>query len=64
MKLQIPDMVCGGCVEIITQAIAATDPTAKVTVDLPQKTLDLETQVAPELIEGAIVQAGYTVVKV
>lgn len=61
MKLQVPEMVCGGCVEIITKAIISVDPTAKVQADLGAKTLDVETQVLPIAVQEAIVQAGYKV---
>lgn len=62
MKLQVPDMVCGGCVEIITQAIISVDPAAKVMADLGTKTLNLETQASPTAIQEAIAQAGYKVI--
>ena len=64
MKLQVSDMVCGGCVEIITQAIISVDPTAKVLADLKTKTLDLETQASTTLVQEAIAQAGYKVIVV
>ncbi len=64
MKLQVSDMVCGGCVDIITQAIISVDPTAKVLADLGTKTVDIETQASTTLVQEAIAQAGYTVVAV
>lgn len=64
MKLQVSDMVCGGCVDIITQAIISVDPTAKVLADLGTKTLDIETQTSPTLVQEAIAQAGYTVIAI
>jgi len=64
MKLQVSDMVCGGCVEIITQAIMAVDPGAKVVADLATKTLNLETQISGEKVEAAIAKAGYRAVLV
>lgn len=64
MKLQVSDMVCGGCVEIITQAVISVDPTAKVSADLATKTLDLETQASTEVVQEAIAKAGYQVMKV
>ncbi len=64
MKLQVPDMVCGGCVEIITQAVISVDPAAKVMADLKTKTINLETQASTTVIEEAIAQAGYKVITV
>jgi len=59
MKLQVPEMVCGGCVEIITQAVISVDPAAKVMADLETKTLDIETQASTIAIQEAIAQVGY-----
>ena len=64
MKLQVSDMVCGGCVDIITQAIISVDPTAKVLADLATKTLDLETQASATIIQEAITQAGYKAIAI
>ncbi len=62
MKLQVSEMVCGGCVDIITQAIISVDPTAKVLADLGTKTLDIETPASTTVIQEAIAQAGYKVI--
>ncbi len=64
MKLQVPDMVCGGCVETITQAVISVDPAAKVMADLETKTINLETQASTTAIQEAIAQAGYKVMTV
>ena len=64
MKLQVPDMVCGGCVETITQAVISVDPAAKVMADLETKTINLETQASTTAIQEAIAQAGYKVMAV
>jgi copper chaperone len=62
MKLQVSDMVCGGCVDIITQAIISVDPGAEVLADLGTKTLDIETQASTIVVQEAIAQAGYKVI--
>lgn len=64
MQIKVPDMVCGGCVDIITQAIATLDSEAEVTADLSTKILEVQTTKELATVRGAIEQAGYKVVAV
>jgi len=57
-------MVCGGCVDIITQAIATLDSEANVTADLSTKILEVQTTKELATVQEAIEQAGYKVVTV
>ncbi|NJL92072.1 MAG: copper chaperone [Coleofasciculaceae cyanobacterium SM2_1_6] len=63
MQVKVPDMVCGGCVDIITQAIAALDSKAEVTADLSTKILEIQSTKELATIQGVIEQAGYQVEK-
>ncbi len=59
-QLRIPDLACSGCVEIITAAIQALEPTAEITADLATKQVTIQTQAPVTTIHEAIIQAGYT----
>lgn len=61
LKLSVPDIVCEGCAETITDTIQTMEPDAKVDVDVSNKTVTVETKAAEETIKQAIVAAGYTV---
>jgi copper chaperone len=61
MKIKVPDMVCGGCVDTITQAIVTLDSEAEVTADLSTKILEVTTSKELATVQGAIEEAGYKV---
>jgi copper chaperone len=62
---EIKDMTCGHCVSTITKAVKATDPGAKVQIDLAAHRVEIESSE----IDGAqwcdvIKEAGYTPVAI
>ena len=59
MKFHIAKMSCGGCVQTVTEAIAAVDPQAKVSADLASRTVDVETSADSGSIGKALADAGY-----
>ena len=59
IRLSIPDMSCGHCVEVVTQAVRKEDPDAKVSIDLGGRTAAIETRIPLETLAAAIEQAGY-----
>ncbi|MDJ0733201.1 MAG: heavy-metal-associated domain-containing protein [Nostocaceae cyanobacterium] len=59
--LKVPDIACEGCAQTITESIHATEPNAKVNVDVKTKTVTVESTANPESIKKAIVDAGYTI---
>ncbi len=61
LQLKVPSMVCEGCVETVTKAIQTVDSDASVTVDLPSKTVTLESQASESSFKQAIVATGHTV---
>jgi copper chaperone len=61
LKIKVPDMACGACSAVITQAVAAVDATATVEADLKTKWVNIETQVNDALVKTAIAAAGYTI---
>jgi len=54
-------MACAACVETITKAVKAVDPTANVQADPKTKQVDVETQAPEATVRQAIVGSGYPV---
>jgi copper chaperone len=65
ITFEVNDMTCGHCVSTITRALKATDPNARVAVDLATHRVQVEpaSTDADELAD-AIKEAGYTPVQV
>lgn len=60
MKFHSPDMTCGHCAGVITKAIKSVDPAAEVKVDLPTRTVSVESSATTAAIAKAVEEAGYT----
>lgn len=58
-ELQVEKMTCGGCASRVTRAVLAVDDTAKVNVDLRNKTVHVESDLDVDAVASAITQAGY-----
>ncbi len=57
----VNDMTCGHCVSTITKSLKALDPQAKVTIDLAQRLVQVESaSVGAATLQSAIAEAGYT----
>jgi copper chaperone len=65
ITFEVNDMTCGHCVSTITRALKATDPKARVEIDLAAHRVQVEpaSTDADELAD-AIKEAGYTPVPV
>ncbi|NES95230.1 MAG: heavy-metal-associated domain-containing protein [Desertifilum sp. SIO1I2] len=61
LEMVVPNMVCDGCAEKITEAIKTVDSEAKINIDLPTKHVSVDTEVSLESIEQAITAIGYEV---
>jgi copper chaperone len=59
--LKVPSIACEGCADTISRAIADSQPAAKVSVDVPAKTVTVETDSPRDEIERAIVATGHRV---
>ncbi len=58
---QVNDMTCGHCASTITRSIKATDPGAKITIDLGQHLVSVEATAADgDELREAIAEAGYS----
>lgn len=60
-ELKVDGMTCGGCVASVKRAVQALDSNANVDVDLPSKTVKVETTAQLDQLKTAIVDAGYDV---
>lgn len=60
-ELQVNGMSCGGCANSVKQTVQAIDSSARVDVDLPTKTVRVETTASLEAISAAVTEAGYPV---
>ncbi|WP_009634605.1 heavy-metal-associated domain-containing protein [Synechocystis sp. PCC 7509] len=61
LKLKVPNIMCAGCGETITDSIHTMEPDAKIDVDVQAKTVTVESAASEETIKQAIVAAGFTV---
>lgn len=64
ISFTVPDMTCGHCVATLTRALKATDPGARVDIDLVAHRVTIEPAAAgAEALRAAIAEAGYTPVQ-
>ncbi|WP_298835061.1 heavy-metal-associated domain-containing protein [uncultured Piscinibacter sp.] len=64
IAFEVNDMTCGHCASTITKALKATDPQARVTVDLARHLVTVEPEAADaDELRDAIAEAGYTPVR-
>jgi len=59
LKFNVPDMTCGHCAGAVTKAVKGVDADADVAVDLPSKTVIVETASDAEKVRQALEAAGY-----
>lgn len=64
MKFKVNDMTCGGCARHIQDALKRQDVTMKVTIDLKDKLVEVETTLSQEKISEIIQDEGYSPVLV
>ena len=56
---KVPKMSCGGCVNTIKKAILHVDEAAIIEIDLPTRTVSIQTNLPEETIFNAISDTGY-----
>ena len=59
LKLKVPEMTCGHCAATIEKAVTSVDPTARVQVDLSEKTVTIQATEQDEKISEVVRSAGY-----
>ena len=60
-ELKVDGMTCGGCTASVKRALQLLDSTARVDVDLPGKTVKVETTAQLDAVKNAVEDAGYEV---
>lgn len=58
-RLNVPEMSCGHCKTAIEQAVAGVDADARVSVDLENRTVNVETAITDAALIDALKAGGY-----
>ncbi len=58
-KLSVPEMSCGHCKTTIEKAVAGVDADARVSVDLENRTVSIESEIADAALIDALKAGGY-----
>ncbi len=58
-RFTVPDMSCGHCTAAIEKAIRQADAEARVTCDLADHSVSIDSTLPPEALRSAISDAGY-----
>jgi copper chaperone len=58
-KLNVPEMSCGHCKATIEKAVAGVDADARVSVDLENRTVSIESAIADATLIDALKAEGY-----
>lgn len=59
IELTLPTMTCGHCVKTVTTTVQKLDAHARVQIDLPRQTVQIETSQPAEVIRAALAEEGY-----
>lgn len=59
IEFQIPDMTCGHCASMVSATLAMVDPDCKVSVDLAQRKVSVQTTEEKSALVEALTEAGY-----
>ena len=63
INLTIPKMTCAHCEKTISTAILTADNKAKITFDLPNKSVSVLSKIAKQTLIAVIKDAGYQAVE-
>ncbi|RSZ59420.1 heavy-metal-associated domain-containing protein [Massilia atriviolacea] len=59
IKLRIPEMSCGHCAGIINKTLKELDRDAVIQIDVPARTVELDTAAAQDEVLASLAEAGY-----
>lgn len=60
IRFSVPDMSCGHCTATIEKAIKAIDPSAKISCDLAEHAVEVDSALDESALQSAIRDAGYS----
>ena len=63
IELNVKDMTCGHCAEVVTRAVKSVDPGASVQVDLESKRVRVAGGKSADELIGALGAAGYPAIR-
>lgn len=61
ISLNVPSIVCDGCVSLVKNAILSKEPKAQVEINLDNKIVKVDSQASETTIRQIIIAAGHTV---
>ena len=59
IELNLPTMTCGHCVKIVTATVRKLDAAARVQIDLPTHTVQIDSTRPVEVLKKALAEEGY-----
>jgi copper chaperone len=59
IEFQLPEMTCGHCAGMVSQALKLVDPSCKVQIDLAQRRVLVESSEDRQSLAEALTDAGY-----
>ena len=59
IEMRLPDMSCGHCVKVVTETVQRIDAQAQLTIDLPGRTVRIESGQPREPFAQALAEEGY-----
>ncbi len=59
IELTLPTMTCGHCVRTVTDTVRKLDAAAKLNIDLPSHTVQIESQRPAADFRAALAEEGY-----
>ena len=59
IELTLPTMTCGHCVRTVTETVQRVDRTAKLSVDLPNHRVQIESEQPGQAFAEALTEEGY-----
>ena len=59
IEFTLPDMTCGHCVKVVTQAVQRVDAQAQLQVDLPTHAVKIESAKPAADFAAALAEEGY-----
>jgi len=61
--LNIPDMHFGGCKTTVERTIHALDPSARISFDMAERQIELDSRAETSAVQSALAAAGYPATK-